>query len=936
MSAAENREYSIISKMITNAGISTSSKGQETDRDEINHDGYRLVRDYMGNFSSELPEGYFDFVFSISSLEHVPYGKAEHRELHKNICLDIDRVLKPGGMSLHCFDITVSRIKKCWTNDLAPFMAHCFPNESISVSLDNIAKDPQLFTVSEQYFNSVWKQHPAVSWNYEDGKPSSWNIMWRKPLYPSPDDSVFGWHNISKHHVHPDPTRRKISVVTPSFNQAEFLEECIQSIVGQNYPNLEYIVMDAGSTDGSVEIIRRYAHFISYWQSQPDGGQYQAIEEGFWKSSGEIMTWLNSDDKFHPQAFATVASNLLWSPRSRVDHGKTQRVRRERGAILGLRLPSPLEPGKIPSKTVSEPYIQQEGTFWRRSLWEKAGACLETGLKLAGDLELWARFFRHAQLHTVDAMLAGYRSHPTQKTRNFMGQYHAEAELVLDREITLFRNEGEQTLLPAPPLLIPDVDTSSDSNGYLVSAIVSTYKSEKFIRGCLEDLVNQTLFQKGQLEIVIVDSGSPEGENLIVEEFQKNHSHIRYLRTEERETIYEAWNRAINASSGKYLTNANTDDRHKHDALKILAKQLENDPELALVYADQIVTATENETFSSFTPIGYFAWPKFDRAQLIHCSCVGPQPMWRKSLHDELGLFDETLKVAGDYDWWLRISESRKIKHISALLGLYLMNHSGLEIANPGICDAETLALRMSAMKKAGIRLDYDIYASSFLVPSYPGLDEPPLVSVIVPTHNRPELLAKALESLQKQTFRDFEIIVVNDAGVDVAPLVNHFNSKGNIRYINKETNQGLAAARNSGISIARGKYLAYLDDDDIYYPDHLQILTDYLENSDFQVAYTDAYLALQEQKGETYTTVKRDNTYGEDFDADRLLVENYIPVLCVMHARESLSYTGMFDESLSRHEDWDLWIRLSQQFPFAHIQRNCRVYPPKYRSNPE
>gem|GEM_PF-739730 len=205
--------------------------------------------------------------------------------------------------------------------------------------------------------------------------------------------------------------------------------------------------------------------------------------------------------------------------------------------------------------------------------------------------------------------------------------------------------------------------------------------------------------------------------------------------------------------------------------------------------------------------------------------------------------------------------------------------------------------------------------------------DNKPLVSVIVPTHNRPELLAKALRSIQDQTFRDFEIIVVNDAGIDVSRLVEHFNNMGTILYINKKTNEGLAAARNSAIRAARGKYIAYLDDDDTYYPDHLQILSDYLENSDSQVAYTNAHRALQEQKGETFTTVNRDIPYSEKFDAERLLVENFIPVLCVMHEKQCLEQVGLFDESLPRHEDWDLWIRLSQKFQFIHIPKTTAEF---------
>src|SRR5215469_5586779 len=95
----------------------------------------------------------------------------------------------------------------------------------------------------------------------------------------------------------------KISIVTPSFNQAEFLEETIRSVLDQNYPNLEYVVVDGGSTDGSVDIIKKYAHRLAWWVSEPDDGQYAAINKGFKHSSGEIMAWINSDDKYLPWTF---------------------------------------------------------------------------------------------------------------------------------------------------------------------------------------------------------------------------------------------------------------------------------------------------------------------------------------------------------------------------------------------------------------------------------------------------------------------------------------------------------------------------------------------------------------------------------------------------------------------------------------------------------
>jgi MoaA/NifB/PqqE/SkfB family radical SAM enzyme/tetratricopeptide (TPR) repeat protein len=197
-----------------------------------------------------------------------------------------------------------------------------------------------------------------------------------------------------------------------------------------------------------------------------------------------------------------------------------------------------------------------------------------------------------------------------------------------------------------------------------------------------------------------------------------------------------------------------------------------------------------------------------------------------------------------------------------------------------------------------------------------------PLVSVIVPTYNRPDQLVRTIESIQAQTYRTVEILVVNDSGPDVGDLLAPLNTRGNITYIRHQSNSGLAAARNTGLQSARGKYIAYLDDDDIYYPDHLKTLVDFLEASEYRVAYTDAYRARQKLDQGRYVTFKREIAYSYDFDYDRILAENFVPVLCFMHERSCLDRVGMFDESLRSHEDWDLWIRMSREFKFGHIKK--------------
>ena len=114
----------------------------------------------------------------------------------------------------------------------------------------------------------------------------------------------------------------KISIVTPSYNQGTFLEETIQSILSQDYPNLEYIIIDGGSTDNSVEIIKKYEQHISYWVSEKDKGQTNAISKGFAKATGEICNWINSDDVLAPNALKTIANAFIENPNVDFVHGK--------------------------------------------------------------------------------------------------------------------------------------------------------------------------------------------------------------------------------------------------------------------------------------------------------------------------------------------------------------------------------------------------------------------------------------------------------------------------------------------------------------------------------------------------------------------------------------------------------------------------------------
>ncbi|TKB91600.1 MAG: glycosyltransferase [Nitrospira sp.] len=197
-----------------------------------------------------------------------------------------------------------------------------------------------------------------------------------------------------------------------------------------------------------------------------------------------------------------------------------------------------------------------------------------------------------------------------------------------------------------------------------------------------------------------------------------------------------------------------------------------------------------------------------------------------------------------------------------------------------------------------------------------------PLVSVIMPTHNRPQQLQRAVASVLAQTYQDFEVIVINDAGCEVESALAGLNAAGRVTYVRHAVNRGLSAARNTGLKLARGKYVAYLDDDDRYLPDHLETLVSFLKTHHERAVYTDAWRVHEQRQGDQYIETKRDVPYSYEFDAARLLISNYFPVLTVMHERACLEVTGLFDESLTSHEDWDLWIRISRRYPFKHLKR--------------
>ncbi|CAD5942496.1 glycosyltransferase [Planktothrix agardhii] len=741
---------------------------------------HRIVLDYIGNFNQELQDNYFDFVFSISTLEHI---WPENDENFKNICDDIDRVLKPGGLCLHCIDI-VLRSTDMWTNGILPYMINNIKMLHPITPFAEIPLEPDTFFMSETAYERSWQG--AINKTYEDfGKPLSYNVLYEK-----------------------------------------------------------------------------------------------------------------------------------------------QKV------------------------TLSLPY-----------------------------------------------------------TRYQLSSYDNQSNFV------------------------------ESSSQVKVSAIISTYNSEKFIDGCLQSLVIQTLYKKGELEIIVINSGSKQNEEVTINNFQSKYPNIKYIQTE-RETLYKAWNRGIQQSLGKYVINANTDDRFSQDALERMLMEMESHPEISAVYGQWMVTQTENDNFDSNTKKFVFNYPEFFPPLFFYYQITSHAALIRRNVFDSIGYYDDTFKVFGDREFMLRFASAGLIaKLIPHLVGLYYENpeslslgntgkdvggkefsllreqylvpsnlvklfgkipsdietnlaslyttvgslgkdfyiwgdqpvsdldfaektlHMALEIDHTNLIALNNLAilhcgrgeyLKAEGMFEKALQKNYSEFTKevkrnlvicqgvsnhindyAWTKPSYTSsyswsqviqvekVAEQPLVSIIIPTKDRPQMLKIAVQSVLDQTYKNIEIIVVNDGGVDVQELLNRLNYRGNIFYLKHDYPKERSATRNAGIRIAKGKYIGYLDDDDLYYPNHIQTLVEFLENSEHKVAYTDATKVDQEKQDGKYVTVNRSVPYSYDFDQNLIMERNYIPILCIMHERGCLEQTGLFDETLDTHEDWDLWIRMYLKFgSFYHIKQ--------------
>ena len=219
----------------------------------------------------------------------------------------------------------------------------------------------------------------------------------------------------------------KISIITPSFNQVEFLERTLLSVLDQGYPNIEYIVIDGGSTDGSVDLIKKYEHRLAYWVSEKDRGQAHAINKGLERATGDWVAWQNSDDLFYPGAFSQLAEAAQANRRVKLIIGNMRLVDTHDCVMREMKYVKP----SYESLRSEGMVLTNQAAFWQRNLHQEIGFLSET-LDCGFDYEWFLRLLAHTdQSHHVNAPWGALRLHEQTKTSNRQDVFDQEYRQIL-------------------------------------------------------------------------------------------------------------------------------------------------------------------------------------------------------------------------------------------------------------------------------------------------------------------------------------------------------------------------------------------------------------------------------------------------------------------------------------------------------------------------
>jgi glycosyltransferase involved in cell wall biosynthesis len=428
--------------------------------------------------------------------------------------------------------------------------------------------------------------------------------------------------------------------------------------------------------------------------------------------------------------------------------------------------------------------------------------------------------------------------------------------------------------------------------------------TENELESCLANLFSQKI--PGGLEVIVLDSGSTQDEGMVIERLKEKYHRIRYIRSA-REHRYATWNRGIKPARGRYLFLMEAHNRLRAGALVRLAEYLDGHPEVAMVWGDDESVKNPEAALLDEKEARFISRRPTKEAAFIEPNQVSPHLLWRSTLHQSLGLFDPTFEEAGYYEFALRIARVYPVHYVTGVVGA-IQETREWEMDRKAILETELKQIRQFYQA---------IIETGKSQKPLPHPKPAPAISIILPTLGNLRLLTRALESVRQQTWTHYEVIVVNGSDTSLEDSIRASELDEKLRYIGLSSIPCRAVAWNAGLSLAAGRWVAFLHEEGAYYPNHLETLLEAARKSRQPIVYAGIHRLEGFFQGEDFVVTRSEQEAAQPFDAERLYVENFVQLQGMLAERTCLQQAGHFNPYMDPLSDWELMIRLARKFVF-------------------
>ncbi|WP_312300228.1 glycosyltransferase [Stutzerimonas nitrititolerans] len=704
-----------------------------------------------------------------------------------------------------------------------------------------------------------------------------------------------------------------LTVVVTSYNYARYVSSCIESILAQDFKDFELIVLDNASTDNTAELISEYLgdERVRLVQHEENVGAYLNFNMSLNAGTGRYLAVVSADDRLLPGHFsrmmvmleANPSCVLAYSPIEIINaEGVSQGVQKHPGysasPYAGVR-------NEFADLLALDCYLTLSSVIFDRQA-IKDELYFDSRSWGGADWELYVRLaYKYGKFAYDTLPGSSYRIHEKQYSNT---NFYATPE-ALYAHLHIVEKYADDILALGQQQCVRIAD-------YLRRRVAQYRERAEHLKPRLDCLFSR-------LEGKVPDDARSDVLAVVgaVAELDSEALNMAAFEVIENSTYQERAqvNERLRAASAEWVLLCADGCIPEQQELKQALKALKADEPLAAVCLVEGAAVIESWEDGARAGAVVCRWQAFERAGGYDPSTIAGESVWdliSRLLRERFTLQAQQLRAP--------VGSMPSLGEL-ARASVIFRNTLGKDkddIIRSAIVLLDNKESWQSVQEQV-LQADPTYGPADFLrlLLKCRRSEFTPLFSVVVTTFNRPFLLECALKSLAEQRFKNFEVVLVNDHGESVETLHSKYDLS--LTYLRLGRNSGPAAARNKALRLASGRYVVYLDDDDIFLPDHLQTLADALQKHPGEVVYSDALFVAERIENDVRHSLKEERRYPHDnYSRERLFVDNYIPVNTFAWPRAVVAEVGEFDETLSGLEDWDFLLRLAARLPFHHVQR--------------